>query len=209
MMCETLKARYAEKGIDEKILLDTLSDIGIWLDTWTEIKGELYLGELAWLQHHLSMHLFRLGRLQFCMGTSHNDCPEYGLKRGDPVIEVHIPAAGPLTAEACAESFSMAREFFAKYYPEYNYRYFTCHSWLLDETLREFLDEDSNIIRFQQMFKPVASEPSNAILRYVFKWSTNARNLKYAPVLTSFAASVKKAFVNGVQFHETVGLIEK
>ena len=209
MMCETLKNRYDEKGIDEKILMDTLSDIGIWLDTWTEIKGELYLGELAWLQHHLSMRLFRLGRLQFCMGTSHNDCPEYGLKRGDPVIEVHIPAAGPLTQEACAESFALAREFFAKYFPEFDYRYFTCHSWLLDETLKDFLGNDSNIIRFQKMFKPIDSEPSNAILRYVFKWSTDARNLKYAPVLSSFADEIKKAFLSGTQFYETVGIIER
>jgi predicted TIM-barrel fold metal-dependent hydrolase len=209
LMCEALKERYAQKGIEEKILLDTLSDIGIWLDTWSEIKGELYLGELSWLKHHMSMQLFRLGRLQFCMGHCHNDYPQYDLKKGDPVIEVHIPADGTLSMEACEESFAMAREFFAKYFPEFEYRYFTCHSWLLDATLQAYLKEDSNIIRFQKLFTAVESEPSAAILRYVFKWNTNARNLKYAPVLSSFAEAIKKAFLSCTQFYETVGVIAK
>lgn len=209
MMCESLKERYAEKGIDENVLMATLSDMGIWLDIWSEIKGELYLGELPWLQRHLSMQLFRLGRLQFCMAKCPHDYPDYNLKMGEPVIEVHIPADGALSIEACEESFSLAREFFAMYYPEFNYRYFTCHSWLLDSTLRNFLKEDSNIIRFQKMFVPVESKPSATILRYVFKWNTNPRNLKYAPVLSSFAEAIKKAFLSGTEFYETVGIIEK
>jgi len=208
-LCESLKERYAEKGIDEKILLDTLSDIGVWLDVWSEIKGELYLSELPWLQHHLSMRLFRLGRLQFLMTQCRKDYPEYGLKSGDPVIEVHVPASGALTVESCEESIAMAREFFAKYFPEFNYRYFVCRSWLLDSTLRDFLPEDSNILQFQKMFVTVDCEPSNSILRFVFKWNTNARNLKYAPVLSSFAGAIKEAFLAGKQFYSAVGLIQK
>lgn len=208
-MCEALKNRYAEKGIDEQILLDTLSDIGIWLDVWTELKGELYLGELSWLRRHLEMRLFRLGRLQFCMAECEHDCPEYNLKKGDPIIEVHIPADGPLTPAECERSLAQAREFFAKYYPDYDYRCFTCHSWLLDPTLGKLLSEDSNIIRFQKMFENAANDPSDSILRYVFKWNTNARNLKYAPVFSSFAASVKKEFLSGTQFYETLGVIKK
>ena len=207
--CEALKDRYAEKGIDETILLDTLSDLGIWLDVWTELKGELYLGELPWLKRHFEMRLFRLGRLQFCMAESEHDCPAYGLKKGEPVIEVHIPADGPLTPEECEKSLALAREFFAKYYPDYDYRFFTCHSWLLDPTLCQILGDTSNIIRFQSMFENAANDPSDSILRYVFKWNTNARNLKYAPVLSSFAAAVKKEFRSGTQFHESLGIIRK
>ena len=209
MMCETLKKRYAEKGIDEKILLDTLSDIEHWLDIWTDLKGELYLGEIAWLKRHLSMQLFRLGRLQFLMSECPQDYPAHGLKKGDPVIAVHVPGGAPLTVEACEESFAIAREFFAKYYPEFEYRYFTFCSWLLDENLKNFLKEDSNILRFQKMFVTVKSKPDNSILRYVFKWNTNARNLKYAPVMSSFAGSVKEAFMTGTQFCKTLGVIKK
>lgn len=207
-MCEELERKYAEKGIDEKILLDTLKDISIWLDTWSELKGEMYLGEMMWLQRHLQMKLFRLGRLQFCMDVSHYDAPAFGLKKGDPVIEVHIPADGPMTPEECDASIQMAKEFFKKYYPDYEYRCFCTHSWLLDPQLKNLLSEDSNIIKFQNRFDNVVCQQSDAILRYVFKWNTCRRNLKYAPVLTSFAASVKKAYLSGTQFSEPFGILK-
>ena len=44
--CEELKRRYEEKGIGEDILMDTLSDLVVWTDVWSELKGELWLGEL-------------------------------------------------------------------------------------------------------------------------------------------------------------------
>ena len=143
------------------------------------------------------------------MAESEHNCPEFSLKKGDPVIEVHIPADGPLNIEECEKSFIAAREFFARYYPEYDYKYFTCHSWLLDPTLSRVLPDSSNIIRFRDMFKNAANDDSDAILRYVFKWNTTARNLKYAPVLTSLAEKVKHEFLSGTQFHETLGIIEK
>lgn len=208
-MCEKLSDRYRERGIGEDVLLATLSDIGIWLDVWSELKGELYLGELNWLCRHLDMKLFRLGRLQFGFGRCEHDCPSWGLKKGDPVIEVHIPADGPILPEECEASLVSARKFFAEYYPEYRYEYFTCHSWLLDPTLKKLLRDNSNIIRFQDMFQNAANDPSDAILRYVFKWNTTARNLKYAPVLSSLARDVKEHFLGGTQFYESLGIIKK
>ena len=98
-MCEELEKKYAEKGIPESVLLDTLSDISIWLDTWSDLKGETYLGELGWLQRHLKMDIFRIGRLQFAFGTCEVDSPDQGICKGDPIIEVHIPADGPMSPE--------------------------------------------------------------------------------------------------------------
>lgn len=208
-MCEELEKKYAQKGIEERILLDTLSDISIWLDTWSDLKGEMYLSELIWLQRHMKMELFRLGRLQFGFGSCEEDCPQYGLKKGDPVLEVHIPEGGALTAEDCDASFTEARAFFAKYYPEYDYRCFTCHSWLLDPALKEIMKPDSNIILFQNRFQNVKDDPSDAILRYVFRWNTTGKNLKFAPVASSFAQCIKKEYQSGRQFHESYGIIMK
>ena len=59
-LCEELSEKYAQKGITEEILLDPLSDIGSWLNIWSELKGSLYLGETGWLKNHLSMNLFKL-----------------------------------------------------------------------------------------------------------------------------------------------------
>ena len=138
-MCEELSEKYARKGIPENVLIDTLGDLAIWLDIWSELKGELYLGEIRWLRHHLSMNLFKLGRLQFAFGKATCDVDEKNIKKGDNVIEVHIPAEGPLVKEECEKSFERAKAFFKAFYPDYEYRCFTCNSWLMDENLKKLL----------------------------------------------------------------------
>ena len=207
--CEALKEKYAEKGIDEKILTDTLSDLVVWLDTWSDLKGELYLGELAWLRHHLSMQLFRLGRLQFCMAGAEHDIPSANVKKGDPVIEVHIPEDGKLDRASCEESLKQAREFFKTYFPEYDYKCFTCHSWLLDASLKDILGEESNISKFREMFTLDFAEESDAIFKYVFRWNATRNQILKMPCASGFASRVQKKAREGGKFYETVGWIQK
>ena len=128
---------------------------------------------------------------------------------GDPVIAVHIPKGEPLTAEACNDAFGQAREFFAKFYPEYNYQYFTCHSWMLDPVLNDILPPDSNIIAFQRRFQCVAQNQSDAIFRYVFKWDTTPQNLDATHARSSFGKSIKEKYLQGTRFHEGYGIIPK
>lgn len=208
-MCDTLKKKYDEKNISEDIFYDTVSDIKTWAKTWSGLKGELYLGELGWLSNHLKMKLFRLGRLQFCMGKCEHDVPQKSLKKGDNVMEVHIPEGAPLTQEECEKSFSLAREFFAKYYPEFEYKYFTCHSWLMDDTLKELLSKESNIVKFSDMFEHFHSEKDDAILRYVFKWNTARYNLDNFPATSSFAQKIKEHIKSGKDFYSALGVKDK
>ncbi len=73
-----------------------------------------------------------------------------------PVLGVHIPSAGPfhgpMTAEACEESFRAAVPFFREHFPEHDFRGFTCKSWLLDHQLAQHLHAFSNIVAFQRRF---------------------------------------------------------
>jgi hypothetical protein len=77
----------------------------------------------------------------------------------DPCLNVHIPDfLGSITPAACDRSLELAREFFARHFPEEPYRVATCHSWLLDPQLAEYLPEDSNIVRFQDRFRSAYQE---------------------------------------------------
>jgi len=207
--CERLSQKYKEKGISDEILLATLSDIVTWTKTWSELKGTLYLGELEWLKHHLQMRLFKLGRLQFCIANSEFDIPEKGLIKGAPVIEVHISEGEPLSQKACLESLDMARKFFEFYFPEFEYSLFTCHSWLLDTSLSEFLSPTSNILKFADLFKTVRQDPSDAIFGYLFKWGIKREELKDMLPSSSFATKIKDAAMNKKVFYEGLGYIVK
>lgn len=208
-LCEKTAKKYEALGLPEDVLTATLSDIKTWCINWSNIKRELYLGELYWLKYHLSAKLFRLGRLQFCMGKAECDMPKYGVKKGDNIMEVHIPEGDKLTAENCAKSFALAREFFKKHFPDFEYTVFTCHSWLLDNTLKNYLPEDSGIVKFGDMFDKVKNDESYALIKYLFEWDTTPLNVKYRYPTSSLAAKIQKAVLSGQRFYETLGVIEK
>ena len=207
--CEALKKQYASLGISESVLLDTVYDIRRWLDTWSMVKGELYLGELLWLSFHMRGTLFHLGTLQFAMGKSHYDCPEKGLAKGDRVIEVHIPAGTDLSKEAVDASFATAKAFFAEHFPEYEYRYFTCHSWMLGSTLNELLNPESKILAFQKRFDVVHEDKSEDIIRFVFRWDATREALTSLEATTGLMRRVKERALAGETFYSSLGVIDK
>ena len=207
-MCEALEKRYIEKGIDRSILMDTLKDLTIWTDTWSDLKGRLYLGELTWVNRHMDMKLFKLGRLQFCMGKAEKNI-EGKMTEGENVIEIHIPEGEPLDVDECRRSIKRAAEFFKKYFPEFEYTHFTTHTWLLDKTLKEILKPESNILKFQQLFEVVSEDKSDAILGYVFKWKTTREDVKKCDCTSGFAQRVKDRISAGGDFFENLGIFKK
>ena len=145
------KTRYDNSGIDEKIYYDTMSDIKIWC----EKTGNKGIREYMWLRNHVKFELFRLGRLQFQLYPCKNKTLLYGklpFKYGDNLINIHIPEGERLSYDKCKESLLMAREFFDKYFPGFEYEYCICESWLLFEGNRDFMKEDSNIVKFMSLF---------------------------------------------------------
>lgn len=147
LACDTFE-KYREAGIGEKIFFDTFYDLTIWCRVCFRRYGEYGLQEYQWLWRHVEMTIFCLGRLQFEKTASPWEI-QMGDKKGkigEPVISIHIPEGEPLDRERCRESIKQGRAFWGKELP------FVCHSWLLYPGLRNLLDENSNIIRFQEMF---------------------------------------------------------
>lgn len=106
-------------------------------------------------KNHVSFELFKLGRLQFQIYKCKNATLNYSklpFKYGDYVISVHVPACGKLDIKECEESLASAVNFFAKYFPELRWEYFFCESWLLYNKNSEFMDNNSNIIKFSKLF---------------------------------------------------------
>lgn len=208
-MCEAAEGEYRRLGIGEEILLDTLRDIVRWTETWSGIKGELCLFELEWLARILRSRLFKVGRLQFYLAPAREDIPSYGIRRGDQVVEIHIPPGGKLSPEAVEESMARGEQFLQTYFPDYEYRYYTCHSWLLDGKLREYLPENSNILRFADRFDRVQAVESDLLIRFLFRWDTCKENLAQQVCCTSFQRAIRDAVLRDETFHVTTGVIRK
>lgn len=205
--CEALEQEYIRLGIDEQVLDATLSDVVVWTNVWYELTGTLGLNQIGWLKYHFSGRLFQLGRLQYGFGQAKFDIPEKGIQKGMPVLDIHIPAGEALNVEACKASMAEAKLFFAKHFPQFEYEWFTCYSWLLDSTLEKLLDKDSNILAFQTLFEVVEAKPSNSMLRYVFNWNAVRDNLSEYEVKSKLAERVKAYVLNGGELYEAYGVI--
>jgi len=199
--CDALQTKYEEAGICRDILMETLEDIVVWAKNHYLLHGTVGLAESGWLEGHLEMKLFSLGRLQFKMEKSVASSEKYGLLEGDPVIEVHIPQGTPLDMAEVHASYLRAKPFFAKYFPEYNYKCFVCGSWLLDHHFKDFLKPTSNIMKFASEFDVICWHPSNDALRRLFDLSPNK-----GPE-NSFQRNVRTFTENGGQLLEGYGIL--
>ncbi|MCQ6561733.1 acyltransferase domain-containing protein [Paenibacillus mendelii] len=140
---------YQRRGIDDGIYFDTFHDIQIWCMTCKRDYDEYGIEEYNWLQEHIQLRLFRVGRLQFQPFPFERTLEVEGrtLFNNQLVLNVHIPSGEPLDPRSVEESFERASTFFRGITP-----IFTCHTWLLYPELNRVLTPDSNILQFQKHF---------------------------------------------------------
>lgn len=155
-----VRAYHRERSVPEDVSRHTLADLGRHMTLHRRRRGAGGLSIPGWLGLHFRGEIYQLGRLQFQRsrldGRTGEAVRAAGLPfgPGDFALDVHIPDfLGPITPAACDRSLARAGEFFARHFPEENYRVATCHSWLLDPQLAEYLPKDSNIVRFQDRFR--------------------------------------------------------
>lgn len=163
LRAESVYALYKEKQIPDTVFYDTMRDITVWARTAKQSENIDGLCEIGWLRQSLYLHMFRVGRLQYQFGKvdfralhiAPQSQKQIPFSQGDRVLFIHIPEDGKLDFELCTSSVFAARTFFATYFPQYHFAGFACESWLLDKNNRRFMRENSNILRFSDLFDGV------------------------------------------------------
>ncbi len=160
---------HADRGIPDELSWQTLGMIKTAL---TEHRAEHGVGGLG-LSGQWGLPLrfrganYELGRLGFNRGEISFLGRPYSY-----VLNVHIPAVGPMDAASCDASFAQARGFFARHFPDEPVSFFLCHSWLMDDQLALYLPQTSNLVQFQRRFQlvPERTPPvsDHDILHYIF-----------------------------------------
>ena len=208
--CEDFFLTARKRNIPEDILIATLSEVRRYaLEYNVMTKGEkIGIFQINWIGKILKGTIYRLGRLEFeirpCVRTSEM----LGVKEGDNVLAVHIPNnGGPFTPEACNEAYALAEAFFAKYFPEYEYKCYTCFSWLLDVNLKKYLKPDSNIVKFMDSFE-IDDNPKEtpAALIYLFGRGTTEEDLKNITPTTGLQKGVIDHVLGGGKLYQGFGV---
>lgn len=184
------KLRYP--NISDDIYFDTLQDITLWAEYCYKKFGIWGIENIKWISHTIDLNLFRFGRLQFRLCSLANDynVEGYFISKEKILISVHVPSGGKLDYQECVKSFKQAFQFFVGADP-----IVFCKSWLIDERITPYLKPDSNILKFQKLFKVVAHEDSQRCEEYVF--NEVLENKSAYTVKTSLQRELKKYLENG------------
>ena len=147
--------RYAKKELPEDLFYKNYHDLKIKLNECRKVYNVIgVFSGFDWFIRFYIPNRFWLGRLQF--EPEEFICEAYekdgfALKKGDDVINIHIPSGSPLNEAELQESFKLAYDFFKEYQKD-SKLVFVCRSWLLFEKHREFLKPESNICTFMNEF---------------------------------------------------------
>ncbi|KRE96680.1 hypothetical protein ASG89_30930 [Paenibacillus sp. Soil766] len=57
--------RYAERGLSEELFVETLRDIGVWVQNAYNLVGYYAIRNFSWIWRHLEARMFRIGGMQF------------------------------------------------------------------------------------------------------------------------------------------------
>ncbi len=202
MACDDFEC-LREKFGSEQIYWDTFSDLTLWCENCIRDYGQYGIQEYRWFHRHIEGKIRRLGRLQFEeLDVEWKEIEEdAGIQGKVPVINVHIPQGEKLELSAAKLSFERAFRVWGKQIP------YICDSWLLYPELKEILPADSNILKFQCLFKVtrVESEGREAERRIFNRVSDEPSDY---PETTLLQRRAKEYLLKGKRLGSGVGVLK-
>ncbi len=150
---EPLRQMYVEDGFSEKYFEDMIKNLrSALIKCMNEYKvWGTSMGFWQWVFH--ARQCFRLGRLAFEPMPHFCEVSYKGIKKGDPVVLIHIPAdEHPLDSDAVMDSLKQGYAFFKNNYPD-GIVPFVTHTWLLYPPYMDgVFPKNGNVQKFAALF---------------------------------------------------------
>ena len=144
---------YKEKGYNENLYNDTMLDTVYKLDECKRLYGVWGVFTMEWYRLFCKCRVFTLGRLQYEPIEAPTDYKDI-VKKGDRIINCHIPGGGKLLDDDVTKSLQLAKKFF-----NVEPLILTCHSWLLYPPYEEMYG--SNMRKFYERWDVVRLDESD------------------------------------------------
>lgn len=179
--------KYQAKHISNAVYIDTMQCFTRFIEECKRKNGRMFFDRGWWTYRQVSMCIFRIGELEY----------EFNKYEGENVIVIHIPSDVNLTKEAVDHSLEQAGIFFQTYYKDYEYKGYTCDSWLLSPVLRSLLPEKSNILSFQKRFDIIQeNKEDREYIEWLFQVPADT-DYEALPVETGLQRNVRELLLNG------------
>ncbi len=188
--------------------LSACQDLVLWAEDAYRRHGYYGMsdGHYDFVGRLLNTSIVRLGRLEFEKWKLHQQVEIAGeiFMKDSPVINVHIPAGGPLCYEDCEVSYHLAASFFLDYC-EKETPVFVCESWLLCPVLQELLPEYSHINRFRKDYIVFRTLDDRQLEERVFGGEI-LENPEMYPKDTSLQRMVRERLMQGEKLMSAEGI---
>lgn len=204
-----LEQRYEEKGLSHELFIDTLQDIRCKLVECHDVYGVYGIFVGSWYLGFFDMTRFTLGRLQYELKTyeleESYEGNGYCVKKGDKVINIHIPSDGNLNPEAAEASLQLAMEYYKDEFVGKPY-VFVMDSWLLDKDLMALMPE-GNIKKFVEHFTVLHGQKEEKFMDgwrvFYSEWEKDPSDL---PRRTRLQKAIAEYLQNGGTLGEGYGI---
>ena len=189
---------YQAMGIPDDIYFSTMRCFTRFINETYKMTGELCFDRYWWTSRQVGCHLFRIGELEYEIKPLDNNI----------IIDMHIPSDANFSPLLVEKSLTDAQMFFEKYFPALRDAEYHCHSWLLDGQLKSMLNNNSNIINFQNRFEILnKGEIDTEFIEWLF--NTKSTDYTILPEKTSLQRNVKKHLLTGGLIRTPYGRINK
>lgn len=203
-----LRYIYAQRGLPEEIYYDSMKDLRYKLKECRDVYG--ICGTFVdWFKLFYLCKRFALGRLEYERQRFALDCYKDILKKGDTVINMHIPSSGKLVPEEVIESFKKAYVMFSDEVREDGILVLHCDSWMLHTPMADAVYKDgSNMKAFYDMFDVIEVRNADSFSNFwrVFAMP-NGTELDKVPTDTTLRRNVLSYMKNGGVFGNGRGII--
>lgn len=163
-------------------------------DVYNRNYNSIRMSQMLWGTYFINIKLIEIGRLQY------EYCKDY--------IKIHIPSGNKLDYMEVLNSIKLANESIQQYYNCTGLEYY-CNSWLLSKQIKEVLNIDDNIIKFQSLFDIKEGENcTRDILNFVFN-TLECSDYNWLSEKTSLQKKIKQMLLNGIDIKLGLGKLCK
>lgn len=184
---DRLVEAYKDHRLPEQLMWDSLDDLRCKVLECKAVHDIWGTFVTPWFPRFYWLQRFKLGRLEYEKDEYAWDIPIEGIRKGDPVINIHIPSSGPLTPMSVEDSLAQAWAFYRNEFSTDRIP-FVCHSWLLyPPVCQRVFPEHSNLRAFCGQFEIVGSEKDekNEDFWRIFHMDYSEEALQNAPADTT------------------------
>ncbi len=207
-----LKTFHEQKNLEESIWRETCLDVKYKMYHCVNIYNicGIFDMDMVWMARYYKVDRFPMGRLQFEIVYLEEDRIIQGvsLKKGSPMINVHIPRTGEkLDMVEAYKSYARGAQFFKDLFPD-EYVVFCCETYFFHESVLGIVKVGSNMHKFTSDYTvfPYKDDKDYFEMWRVFDCYVDASNLDTLPTNTTFRRDLVEYLKTGKPVGEGRGI---